>query len=1013
MISENPSVLPLEGDPDRDATDSIRGYVYQVYQSTLAWIELKEGDTLFLECAEDFEVHTEGRAEPTQVKDTKTNHTLRTPDVRDAISNFWKYTEENPDIEISFRYLATAKIGMESGGLDGSALSGLELWSEASFARQDSKPLRKFLLDMDFDSSTLRDLLASASEDELREKLLKRIKWDLEQKQILPLIDDLEKAIVEPASTQGINAVDAKCLVLNSVILHVVKLLTVKGVKQLTRRHLYEVISKAGLVTISRTELNALSSRTQSTPEDRSRINQCPISWVHGTTEDDTYVPRKKYLKKLDQILSDEAIRTVTAHGIAGHGKTSLVGHWLKEGNGVKTGRFKQAFFWSFYSNRSVDQLIDKLIEALDPSVEPKQRPTDKKGQKSSKMDELTPIEIFERNASRFPPSLVVLDGVEVLQHRLSEGIDYGRFVDSRLQTLLQEIARLGSSWLVVCTSRFPLTDRVKYDNDRHIELGPLETDEAIELLRQNNVRGPITENERVVNALQGHPLALKLFAASLPSSLRHEPKRHLISVLGTLGSDASFEDKIVRLVEFYSQSIEKLQRLLLFTLSIFRSPVSLDTIQSVTIALAPEHDFDINAVSHVAAHLAKLTTSGIVVCDDNSTGKSTYSCHPVILDSFRRELLNQPAGNAAINLLTDRPDDIALDGVSQLEPLIIAFQALIELGDNGAAMQIYNERFENGRIFVRLGLPYDAARVFEALLHDATNKPAQNGTIEKARQNAVERKFLVPAADFDISVGELGSAQRRLERALMLLDWYGRSDVQRNISRLVYQKGDLVGAAEHALKATGNVEQTSIALYYRLRALACSGEIDEAKSVLGQICEMRYQFEIPDLIILEPMGKIFLALRNPSARVDTSAIGDLTKNADFVLEPSRRLEAKLLACHAKIVLQQKDMCELLAIVKREAVTGQYRIREYQASILTAYSYWRINKKVDVAGIKYINSVAADENYSIMQCECLRMLSLCEEQEELKAQYQNQFNLIAQSIGYTTAINAFPNSQNV
>lgn len=217
------------------------------------------------------------------------------------------------------------------------------------------------------------------------------------------------------------------------------------------------------------------------------------------------------------------------------------------------------------------------------------------------------------------------------------------------------------------------------------------------------------------------------------------------------------------------------------------------------------------------------------------------------------------------------------------------------------------------------------------------------------------------------------------------------------------------MGAAEHTLKATGNVEQTAIALYYRLRALACSGEIDEAKSVLSQICEMRYKFEIPDLKILEPMGKIFLALRNPNTTVDTSAIGDLTKSADFVLEPSRRLEAKLLACHAKIVLQQIDMGELLAIVKREAVAGQYRIREYQANILIAYSNWGTNKKVDIGGIKYINSVAADENYSLIQCECLRILSLCEDQEDLRAQYQNQFKLNARSIGYTSASHAFPN----
>ena len=44
-------------DPRRQASDSIRGYVYQIYQSVFAWITLKNLQALVLEGAEDFDVY--------------------------------------------------------------------------------------------------------------------------------------------------------------------------------------------------------------------------------------------------------------------------------------------------------------------------------------------------------------------------------------------------------------------------------------------------------------------------------------------------------------------------------------------------------------------------------------------------------------------------------------------------------------------------------------------------------------------------------------------------------------------------------------------------------------------------------------------------------------------------------------------------------------------------------------------------------------------------------------------
>lgn len=100
-------------DAKRDATDSIRGYVYQIYQSIHAWLSLNENEQLYLECAEDFDVCVGQSVIGTQVKDLSGNLTLRSSDVVAAINNFWTLQENNPDHDVSLRFLTTAVAGHE------------------------------------------------------------------------------------------------------------------------------------------------------------------------------------------------------------------------------------------------------------------------------------------------------------------------------------------------------------------------------------------------------------------------------------------------------------------------------------------------------------------------------------------------------------------------------------------------------------------------------------------------------------------------------------------------------------------------------------------------------------------------------------------------------------------------------------------------------------------------------------------------------------------------------------
>jgi hypothetical protein len=137
----------FEHDRKREATDSIRGYVYQAYQSLVAWMHLKESEVLFLEGAEDFDIHEGDTVKATQVKDTARSGsiTLRTPDVLKTINNLCKHQQLNPDKKISVRFLTTAAVGQEKGIVFPITGKGIEYWELAARdGRTPIQPLKDF-----------------------------------------------------------------------------------------------------------------------------------------------------------------------------------------------------------------------------------------------------------------------------------------------------------------------------------------------------------------------------------------------------------------------------------------------------------------------------------------------------------------------------------------------------------------------------------------------------------------------------------------------------------------------------------------------------------------------------------------------------------------------------------------------------------------------------------------------------------------------------------------------------
>lgn len=119
----NPSqiwIVPPE-DLMRQATASLRGYVYQLHASAAAWLELGVGDDLYLEIAEDFTelLREPGRVDDvlkaTQVKDTRESGTvtLNSPDVLAAIESLHRLRTYNPGREVRLVFLTTSYVGQE------------------------------------------------------------------------------------------------------------------------------------------------------------------------------------------------------------------------------------------------------------------------------------------------------------------------------------------------------------------------------------------------------------------------------------------------------------------------------------------------------------------------------------------------------------------------------------------------------------------------------------------------------------------------------------------------------------------------------------------------------------------------------------------------------------------------------------------------------------------------------------------------------------------------------------
>ena len=253
------TTIPIpKGDVAREAIDSLRGYVYQIYQSALAWLELKPAESLFLEVAEDYAIVAADALIGVQVKGTKNNVTINFNDIITSIDSFVFLRQNNPTLQVRLRHLTTSKIGKEkSKDHRIGNTPTLEVWKKLAKTGGDLAPLRK-ILNVSKLSQQTKNYINELDDAEFREEFLKRISFDcgaLDSKFIvLQLRSKLSTLVIE---RKGVNSQVDGCL--SSIFMTLLHIATqkTKTDRIVDRNTLEEILEKATQITVNRAQFEA------------------------------------------------------------------------------------------------------------------------------------------------------------------------------------------------------------------------------------------------------------------------------------------------------------------------------------------------------------------------------------------------------------------------------------------------------------------------------------------------------------------------------------------------------------------------------------------------------------------------------------------------------------------------------------------------------------------------------------------------------------------------------------
>jgi len=181
----------LAADPARQAVATILGYVYQIWWSIDAWLQLRSpDDVIFLEGAEDLDKIVAGAATAEQVKHEAAGISLNNKRAHQVLENFWALSERETVRRVNFHYVTTASAATEQDARFG-GIRGLEAWRVAQTNTETAEVIRLYLAPKLEATSLLRKFLETATPQQVQDRLIRRFHWFLEQ----PGLEEVKQSV--------------------------------------------------------------------------------------------------------------------------------------------------------------------------------------------------------------------------------------------------------------------------------------------------------------------------------------------------------------------------------------------------------------------------------------------------------------------------------------------------------------------------------------------------------------------------------------------------------------------------------------------------------------------------------------------------------------------------------------------------------------------------------------------------------------------------------------------------
>lgn len=312
------------GDPGRQAVASLKGYAYQLYASALAWLDLRDGEELYLEVAEDYAVVAQDAMKATQVKDTAAALTIRSRAAIGALDSFVDLVQRNPGRDVRLHFLTTSPIGAERATedrVDGG--STLEYWRRAA-AGAPMAPLRKVLEGLTL-SERARSFIVSLDNEGLRQELVRKVHWECGQPSFEYLRQELDDRLTKLGEAEfGLPPSEGVHLTA-TVISQLLRVASSSGQRCLTATALRTLLDDASRVGVRVAAIDDILNKLTGAFGEASSIAKVPATTLEPVID----LPWPALLADRTALVSS-ASEMVRTHGVAvlsggtGMGKTLL-----------------------------------------------------------------------------------------------------------------------------------------------------------------------------------------------------------------------------------------------------------------------------------------------------------------------------------------------------------------------------------------------------------------------------------------------------------------------------------------------------------------------------------------------------------------------------------------------------------------------------------------------------------------------------------------------------------------